>query len=340
MDAGDHFKNGASPKSHKSRENFLKRLFIFFTLVGAFTVVCVHAQTFDCKKDKLDGSTIRFLPDPSSLTVGQTCDVTIYNRSGKKVSGNSFSLSSDNTNVRSNGLSFHVDNLAKGDPWMYLDGRLLEIDGNITIAHNSCDHSYVFPFKIRQAFLFDNVVSCQGEKREFAVAKYKNTINKNLYVVVDMNHNQLYLLESPLSIDASGVQGVDGAKGADGKKGESTNILVKRATGGDGGDGENGGDGGNGGNGGDIIVHIPQDISKQVSINVDAGRGGEAGLGGKGGTGGRGTTKDGRTGRDGRNGQYGQHGVKGQYTVLEDDNIKKYFENVRHPFFNIENVEQ
>ena len=349
MEADTISKHGASPKSQMSRGNILTRRFLpflFVPLIGMCTVNSVHSQTFDCKRDKLDGSALRFTPDPASLTIGQPCEVSVYNRSGKKVSGNAFELTSNNTDVRSNGLSFYVDYQATGNPWTYLDGKLLEIDGNITIAHKSCNLTYDFPFKIRQAFVFENVISCQGEKREFAVAKYKNALNRNLYVVMDISQNQIHLVEAPLIIDGSGVKGADGEDGADGDKGKNGVGILLGGTGtkdgGNGTDGRDGGDGKNGGNGGNITVRASQNTKNQVTVNVDAGQGGNAGQGGRGGQGGKPGSggREGRSGRDGRNGQYGQHGVKGQFQIIEDNDVKKYFENVRHPFFNIENVEE
>ena len=343
METGYHFKNGASSKSQMSRGN----IFFLFLFLLSIVTCTVHAQrlpSFDCKKDKLDGSILRFAPDPASLTVGQPCEVSVYNRSGKKVSENDFELTSNNTDVRSDGLSFQVNYHA--DTWTYLDGRLLEIDGNITIVHKTCNLTHDFPFKIRQAFIFDNVISCQGEKREFVVAKYKNNLSKNLYVVKDISQNQIYLVEAPLTIDGSGVRGADGENGANGSKGKNGGGIILGGTGtkdgGDGGNGGDGRDGGNGGNGGEITVRVPQNIKNQITVNVDAGQGGKGGLGGQGGFGGKPQTggREGRAGRDGRNGQHGTHGVKGEFTILEDNAVKKYFENLNHPFFSIENIEE
>jgi hypothetical protein len=191
--------------------------------------------------------------------------------------------------------------------------------------------------------VFDNTLNCQGEKRELAVARYKNTINKNLYVVIDINQNQVYLLEAPLTIDGSGVKGADGLNGSDGQGGRSGLVIggIGSHDGQNGTDGGDAGDGENGGNGGEIIVHVPQNILNQVAVNIEGGRGGQGGQGGKGGQGGRAVSngRAGRDGRDGRNGQYGQNGVRGNSTVLEDNDIRKYFENIRHPYFKIENIE-
>ena len=347
MENGDHFKNGASLKSQMSRGNLVtgKIVFlVFFILFGICTVESVQAQTFDCRRDKLDNTAIRFSPDPSSLTIGQRCDISIFNRNGRQVLSRDFNISSANTNVQSDGLSFFIKNDAQLDPWLYLDGsKLLEINGNITIAHNTCNHAYEFPYSIKQAFLFDNALNCQGEKRELAVARYKNTLNKNLYVVIDINQNQVHLLESPLLIDGSGVKGADGLNGSNGENGRSGLVIggIGSRDGQNGTDGGDGGDGGNGGNGGEITVHVPQNISNQVSVNVDGGRAGQGGQGGKGGQGGRAATngRSGRDGRDGRNGQYGQNGVKGNFTIVEDNEILKYFENTRHAYFKVEDIE-
>ena len=314
-------------------------LLLFFILAGMCTDNSMYAQIFDCKKDKLDRDAMRFSVDPLNLTFDQHCDITVYSSKGKKVSEKDFTLSSNNTNVKSNNLSFHVENNVKEDPWLYLDGKLIEIDGTITIAHKKCNLAYDFPFKAKQPYIFDNVLKCQGEKREFAVARYKNALNKDLYVIIDINRNQLFLVESPIKIDGSGIKGADGVNGKNGEKGRTP--IFGSSDGGNGGDGGDGTDGKNGGNGGEIKVHVPQDIVNQVSINVDGGRGGTGGTGGQGGPGGKPGKggREGRAGRDGRNGQHGQHGVKGSFEVIVDNDIRKYFENTRHPQFNIENLE-
>jgi len=327
----------------KTNSRKLLTLRIIIALIGMCSISSVHAQTrFNCRQDNLSSSTVRISPDPSSLTIGQRCEITVFNARGRAVSGNDFKISSENTFVTSGNLYFYVEDFDRGDPWTYLDGKPMEMEGTITISHISCDHSYSFPFQIRQPYIFDKVINCQGETRNFAVAGYKNTLNKNLYVVIDINRNQLFLLEAPLTIDGSGIKGADGENGSDGARGRSGNNLTTFGTpdGAAGGDGGDGTDGGNGGNGGNITVHVPQDIANQVSINVDGGRGGQGGLGGKGGLGGRAARggRDGRAGRDGRNGQHGQHGVRGNYEVIVDNDIRKYFENIRHPNFNIENL--
>jgi hypothetical protein len=347
MEADTISKNGSNPKSHTSRRNILMQripLLLFFILVGMCTNHSVYAQFFDCKKDKLDRDAIRFSIEPSSLTFDQQCGITVFSSKGKKVSEKDFSLTSNNTSVKINNLSFFVENNATGDPWSYLDGKLIEIDGTITIAHKKCNFAYDFLFNVKQKYMFDNVLNCQGEVREFAIVNYSNTLNKNLFVVIDINSKQLYLIESPITIDGSGIKGADGINGKNGEKGKNGVGILLGGTGtpdgGNGGDGGDGTDAGNGGNGGQIIVHLPQDLVNQVSINVDAGRGGRGGESGKGGPGGKPGKggREGRAGRDGRNGQHGQHGAKGSFEVIKDDDIRKYFENIRHPQFNIENI--
>ena len=340
-------KNGASPKSLMSKRNFFTRRFLcplVFTLLFLCTVDGLFAQRFDCKRDKLDETAIRFSPDPSSLTLGQPCEISIYNRAGKKVSGSDFSITSNNINVMSRDLTFHIDQKVKGDPWLHLNGELIEEDVKITVAHKTCIHTYDYSFHIKQNYLFDNVLNCQGEIKEFAVAKYNNGLNKNLFVVADVKQKSIYLLEGPLTIDGSGVNGKDGAPGTPGANGKSNAvlgaILSSTMDGGDGGDGANGGDGGNGGNGGDITVYAPKNIMQQISVNVNAGRGGLGGPGGKGGQGAQGSGR-GRNGRNGRDGQYGQNGFngeRGRFSIQENNEIKQYFENINHPYFKIDNI--
>ena len=356
-------------KIQKSRGNFLIVSISFFL----FFTTTVFSQNFNCKKDMLDNSTVRVSPDPLRLTLGQNCEISIFNRNGNKVSNKGFSVTSNNRNVRSNGLSFYVDNNTKGDPWLYMDGKLIEVSGNITIAHNDCYETYTFPFQIRQSYVFDKTISYKGEKREFAIAPYKNSMNKNLYVVLDISRNQLYLLEAPIYIDASGLNGaqgragISGSAGKKGPDGSQDRYRHDGSDGSDGGDGRDGGDGGNGGDGGEIIVYMQKGQSS-VIINVDGGaggRGGAAGPGGKGGTGGKGYAvkidtgkkgvlggtiyreeklgKDGRDGRDGAAGlpgRDGQPGRKGYYEIRTDNNIKKYFEDIRHLHFDIEMIDE
>ena len=339
----NNYKRAMEPETIKKNGTVLKSL-MFLIIFALISIGSVSAQTrFNCKSDNLNGSTVRISPAPSSLTIGQRCEITVFNARGRAVSNSDFNISSENTFVTSGNLYFSVENFERSDSWTYLDGKPLEIEGKITISHKSCDHSYSFPFQIRQPYIFENVLNCQGETREFAVAKYKNTLNKNLYVVVDINRNQLFLLEAPLIIDGSGIRGADGKNGKNGERGRSGNNapifgVLDGANGGDGGDGT---DGGNGGNGGNITVHVPQNIANQVSINIEGGRGGTGGMGGAGGAGGRAARggRDGRAGRDGRNGQNGQHGVRGNFEVIVDNDIRKHFENIRHPYFNIGNID-
>ena len=61
MDARDHFKNGASPKSQMSRENFLRKmninttLFIFAIIVTFSGCAIIKAYNAE-KKDKIEGT--------------------------------------------------------------------------------------------------------------------------------------------------------------------------------------------------------------------------------------------------------------------------------------------
>jgi len=251
---------------------------------------------------------------------------------------------------------------------MYLDGSLIEEDGDITIGINNCHQTYTFPFKIRQSYVFDRNIDCQGDRREFAIAPYKNLTNRNLYVVFDISRNQLHLLEAPISIDASGVRGTPGIAGRAGTAGNTGAKGTERSpNGGNGTDGSKGSDGGNGGNGGDggeIIIYMSKNTPNVVSVNVQGGAGGSggaAGAGGKGGAGGTpyqvqtGTKKvlgrtvpvmedrgnKGNAGRDGtagRPGSDGKPGQNGSFTFSVIDNLNKYFENIQHPHFKIENI--
>ena len=360
---------GIRLNSHSNSGNLLKRgispfLFFLFIVICAFNNS--HAQSFDCKKDKLHAGVVQFLPDLSSLILGQNCQISILKSNGKKVNVvKDFSMTSDNRNVRVNGLTFLVDNNARGEAWLYVDGNLIEEGGNITIAMNKCNQSYTFPFEIRQSYVFDREISCKGDNREFAIAPYKNFTNKNLYVVFDISRNQLHLLEAPISIDASGVSGTQGIAGKAGTAGTAgTKGTEKSPNGGngtDGGNGSDGGDGSDGGNGGEIIVYMSKNIPNVVSVNVEGGeggRGGAAGAGGKGGSGGTpyqvktGTKKvlgvtvpvyedrgsKGRDGIAGKPGKDGRQGNKGNYTFSVVDDVIKYFENIQHSHFKIENI--
>ena len=370
-------KNGQSLKSHMSRRNFFTRgilPLIFFIIIVFWSAENSYAQLFstkfDCKSDKLHAGVIQFSSDPSSLILGQSCQISIFKSNGKKIENiKDFTITSDNRNVRSSGLNFSVDNSAKGEPWLFVDGRLIEEEGNITISINNCNQSYTFPFQIRQSYVFDKDISCKGDRREFAIAPYKNSMNKNLYVVLDISRNQLYLMGAPISIDASGVSGRDGAAGARGRSGtEGTKGTEKNPNGGngtDGSNGSNGGDGGDGSNGGEITVYMAKNTPNVVRVNVEGGRGGFGGAGGRGGTGGRGgdphkvpdgteknlfgktVTKykdvgnkgnDGKDGVDGTQGRDGQHGQSGNFTFSVVDDLNKYFENIQHSHFKIENI--
>jgi len=344
---------------------------LLFALIGNNVNAQLFTPSFDCKKDKLHGGVIQFSSDPSNLILGQRCAISISNSKGKEVSGKDFKITSDNRKVSISGLFFTVDNSTKEEPWLYLDGRLIEVDGNITITHTKCAHTYSFPFQIRQSYVFDKgAISCKGEKREFAISKYKNLINKDLYVILDISRNQLYLVEAPIVIDASGVAGTPGRNGISGSSGKKgTDGTEKNQNGSDGSDGSNGGDGGDGGdggNGGEIIVYISKNVPNVVSVNVNggaAGPGGAAGRGGKGGKGGEGYKiktgeqkvlgiktpvytklgndgKDGRDGVSGKPGKDGRPGQRGSVTISADDDIKKYFENVRHSYFKIEEIDE
>ena len=372
MEANTISKNCRSFKNHSNSGNFLKRgispfLFYLFIVIGTFNNS--HAQSFDCKKDRLHAGVVQFSPDLSSLILGQNCQISIFKTNGKKVDNvKDFSITSDNRNVRVSGLTFLVDNNARGEPWLYVDGNLIEEGGNITISINKCNQSYTFPFEVRQSYVFDKEISCKGDNRKFAIAPYKNFTNKNLYVVLDISRNQLHLLEAPISIDASGVhgtQGIAGNPGTAGKAGDKgTEKSPNGGSGTNGGNGSDGGDGTDGGNGGEIIVYMSKNTPNVVSVNVEGGeggRGGAAGAGGKGGKGGSpyqvqtGTKKilgisvpiyedrgnkgtDGRDGIAGKPGKDGRQGKKGNYTFTVVGNINKYFENIQHSHFKIENI--
>ena len=367
MEADTISKNNLNYINHISKRNFLKRKFLqllFFALLGVWIVNDVNAQKFNCGKDDLNACTIRITPDPLNLVVNERCEIFIYNRKKEEIKkkNDDFRISSDNKNVRINGLSFYVDAKAQGNLFEHIEsGNLVEIEGNITIAHNSCNYRYEFPFRVVQAPSFENSITCKGEKRQFAIAKYKNMMGKNLFVVLDINTNQLQILESPISIDASGVKGRDGANGSKGKSGEGG--TEKSPNGGRGGDGGNGEDGGAGGAGGEITVYFSSNANiVPVSANVTGGEGGKGGKGGSGGSGGIGwsrrvptgevdkkgkpkyrTEKVGQNGASGNAGQDGRDGPRGRsgtFNKIQEDNIKKYFENIKIPYFNIENIEE
>ena len=367
MEADTISKNDQNDVNHMSKRNFLKRKFLqllFFALLGVWIVNDVNAQKFNCGKDDLNAGTIRITPDPLSLVVNERCEIFIYNRERKEIKkkNDDFRISSDNKNVRINGLSFHVDAKAQGNVFELIEtGKLVEVEGNITIVHNSCNHRYEFPFRVVQTPSFENSITCKGEKRQFAIAKYKNMMGKKLFVVIDINTNQLYLFESPISIDASGVKGRDGANGSKGQSGAGG--TEKSPNGGRGGDGGNGEDGGAGSAGGDITVYFSKNTNiVPVSANVTGGEGGKGGKGGSGGSGGSGYSywretgeikkngkpkkelvkvgQNGTPGNAGQNGRDGQHGQNGTFNKIQEDDIKKYFENIKIPHFNIENIEE
>lgn len=331
----------------------MKKTFILTALFIAATLA--NAQSFKCKKDKLDSRTVQFSVAPSNLKIEQNCEISILNRKGKKVSGKNFELSIRNANtdhlvVRSNDLSFTVDDKSKGNPWLHLDGQGVEITGNMTITPPKCDLTYDFPFEIKQPFPFDKKIMCKGEKKEFAVAKYKNTSNNRLYVVLDIHTDELYLMESPFWIDASGVRGANGRNGSNGSSGRSGSSS--KPNGGPGSNGDDGKDGAPGGNGGEIVVYLPKGASSNiVLINVDGGSGGLGGRGGSGGTGGlphrvkvdgkwQDAGSQGPSGNHGNHGRDGRDGQKGVYSIEASNDIRTYFKNVNHPHFKIENIEQ
>ena len=340
-----------------SREDFLTRRILWFfvvALIGMCTTNSVNAQSFNCKKDRLDQSTVRITPDPSTLTVGQNCKINVFNSNGKSVPDKNFNVSSNNRNVKSSGLSFYIENVAIGNPFEYLDGKLVEIDGIITVISKDCPHQYDFPFQVRQNYVFDNSITCKGESIEFAVARYKNLLSKELYVVRDITRNQLFLMEAPITIDASGIRGKDGAPGERGKSG--ANGTANSYNGNPGSDGGRGGDGSPGGNGGNIKVYVPHN-SISVNASVSGGEGGKGGSGGSGGSGYKekiGTKKnalgmtvpvykelgkDGRAGNNGRPGFDGPSGRDGNFSRIVVDDIRNYFEGVFQKGFSVENID-
>ena len=138
------------------RRNFLMRIILFFllfTLMAMGAVNNVKAASFDCKK-KLDESTVRFSCDPSNLILGQSCEVSVLDAKGKKVSDKNFTLSSRNKNVSSNKFSFFVDPNAKGEPWLHADGKLIEIDGDISIEYKDKKCNLTHDFFSNQTRLF------------------------------------------------------------------------------------------------------------------------------------------------------------------------------------------
>jgi len=341
----------------------MKKLLIiyFFALIGACSIGNINAQSafvqYKCDRDRLDHSTVRIIPDPMTLTVGQNCKIEVFNNNGKSVPEKNFNVSSNNRNVKSSGLTFYVENAAKGNPFEYLDGKLVEIEGTITITAKECTHRYDFPFQVRQNYVFDNSITCRGESREFAVARYKNVLNKELYIVRDITKNQIYLMEAPITIDASGIRGKDGASGERGKSG--ANGTASSYHGSPGGDGGRGGDGGPGGDGGNIKVYVPHN-SISVNAYVAGGAGGSGGKGGEGGKGGYGYKekigtkknslgitvpvykeygKDGRDGNNGRPGYDGRPGRDGNFNRIVVNDIKNYFEGVFQKGFSIENID-
>ena len=349
-----------SLKCHKGRGIFStqRNLFLlFFIFAGICAVSGVNARLFgfDCKKDVLDKNTVRVPEEASSLILGQQCAVSVFDRKGKKFNDKDFIFSSNNEYVMNSGLTFSVDNRAKGSPWMHIDGSLVEIDGKITIAAKKCNKIYSFPFKVRQTYPFDHEISYKSEKKEFAVARYKNSLGVELFAVMDINRNQLHLLEAPISIDASGARGKDGSPGSAGKSG--ANGTVNSQNGGHGGEGGRGEDGDDGGDGGEITVYLPNNI-QGISVNIEGGEGGRGGKGGKGGKGGNGYSvktgekgalglpkyeklgKDGQDGYDGRDGKDGRRGRDGILRKVQVDDIKKYFTNVNQKNFNINDIDE
>jgi hypothetical protein len=242
---------------------------------------------------------------------------------------------------------------------MYVNGEFIEVDGHITIAANKCNQTYRFPFKVKQAYTFtENTIICKGERKEFAVARYDNAMGLDLFVVMDITANQIYLLLAPILIDASGIKGRNGTPGPTGRTGDGG--TERNQDGKDGGDGGQGGNGGDGGSGGNITVYLPRNI-QGVSVIAEGGSGGDAGLAGKGGKGGIGYTirvqegtdrrgnpiyrdkrlgNNGRDGRDGIPGNPGKRGIDGVVNQVQVNNIKKYFEYVRQANFKIEKIMQ
>jgi hypothetical protein len=329
--------------------------FSYFKSLLLLLLVCVatnaNAQllgppNFNCKRDKLHGGTVRPTPDPSNLLLGQKCEVVVINSRGNNVSAKGFRVSSDNRSVRTDGLSFSIDKNEAGSPWQYLDGRLIEMDGTITVTHHECGQTHNFPFQVRQSYVFEKEISCKGERREFAIAPYRNTLGKELLAVMDMTRNQLYLMEAPITIDASGINGRNGAPGSPGSAG--SNGTSRSHNGGRGGDGGHGANGEDGGEGGDITIYL-SNHTRGVTVNVRAGEGGRGGAAGRGGSGGIGYSEgtgrnrvklgqDGASGNSGRAGRDGQRGRDGYQRLIREDNIKKYFSNINQGSFDIENI--
>ena len=158
--------------------------FLVFAIISTCVINSAKAQRFNCNRDRLHSGTVRFSTEPSGLIIGQRCEISVFDSRGRKVNDRDFSISSDNRHVKISGLAFHVDSDIRGEPWLHVNGELIEEDGNITIRHNECNQSYSFPFRIRQSYVFDRDISCKGERREFAIAPYRNMVNKNLYAVL------------------------------------------------------------------------------------------------------------------------------------------------------------
>ena len=77
MDAGDHFKNGASPKSQMSRGNFLK-IFLVFGLMCVFTIAMAQdtiQATVELKRDNL---LLKIEISPISKNENNQPTLTIY----------------------------------------------------------------------------------------------------------------------------------------------------------------------------------------------------------------------------------------------------------------------
>jgi hypothetical protein len=351
------FHKQANLKSHVNRGNFLiRRIFLlsFLSLIGyVCTINSVNAQAFG-RRDLLNESTVRIPPEASNLTIGQRLEVSVFNNNGRNVS-RGLRLSSDNEYVRISDMSFLVE--YKADPWMHIDGSLIEINGNITVTATESNQLFTFPFRVSQAYTFDKGIICRGAKREFAVARYKNELGKELFAVMDITGNQLHLLEGPVSIDASGVRGTDGSRGAAGRNGASG--TERSVNGGAGSPGSPGGNGSDGVNGGDITVYLPHNI-EGISVNVNGGEGGRGGSGGSGGRGGTGYSRktgettnvlgirvpryekigrDGTNGSDGISGNDGRNGRNGTFNKVQVDDIQRYFLNVRQRNFNLDNID-
>ena len=354
-------------KKEFSMKNTVKLVkVISIVMLLSFATKNVNAQFknhFNCDKDKLDEEHIRISPDPMELEIGQSCVITVFDRKGDKITDNDFIISGGK-NVKSNGSSFRIV-IDKNDykPWDYLkEDNYISIEGIIKLSHKKCINTYEFPFRVIQKYIFDRGdIVCKGEKKEFAVARYNNELGKDLYVVLDITKNQLYLFESSLHINASGKKGANGIPGKDGKKGVAGTADSHH--GGNGSDGSDGGNGVNGGNGGEITIYLSP--SMDISVDVSGGEGGSGGKGGNGGAGGIGYSKqtgtkevktilgktktepvitkfgkDGNPGRDGREGMDGRSGQEGTFKKIPVDNIKKYFEKVNQANFNIDNIDE